>query len=79
MQGLKEKVTELETELRATQEENARLQKLGERFESMKGVITRKDGIIQTLKMQVEKLQLQIDAQTSREQQQQAEADKRAK
>ena len=79
MQALKDKVTEQEGELRTLQEENSKLQKLGERAESLKGAIVRKDGTILQLKAQVEKLQLQIDALRGSELQMQAEAEKRIK
>lgn len=77
MQALREKVTELEAELGRLQDENLKLQKLGERAESMKGAITRKDSMIQQLKTQVEKLQVQVDNLKTSELMLQAEADKK--
>lgn len=79
LQALKEKVTELEGEVGRLQDENTKLQKLGERAESVKGAVLRKDGIIQQLKGQVEKLQLQIDNFKTTELMLQAEIDKKEK
>jgi hypothetical protein len=79
MQALKEKVLELESELNRVQEENNRLQKIGERSEGLRGVITRKDTAIQSLKLQVDRLQAQIDSLKTEEMVHQAEAEKKAK
>jgi predicted nuclease with TOPRIM domain len=78
-QALKDKVVELEGLTKQLQEENNRLARLGERTESLKGAVARKDQIIASLKGHIEKLQIQIDELRGSDLQHQTEAEKKIK
>jgi hypothetical protein len=61
LQALKDKVIELEAELKVANEDNEKLKKLCERFDDFKSTLARKEVVIKNMKAQLDKAKSDIE------------------
>lgn len=79
LNALKDKILEVESECKLLKDENDKLRKLGERFDSMKTTIARKDANLKVLRAQHDKLKTEHEDLVKQAASKQAEMDKRLK
>ncbi len=65
MQALKDRVVEVETELRALQEENDKLRRAQEKAEATKVSLARKEQQVSSLKVQLDNLRQEMHESTT--------------
>ncbi len=79
LQALKEKVAELEAELRIAREDNERLQKGLNQQDTAKNMLQRKEQIISSLRAAVDRVNKELDEARQHEEQLQGQSEKRIK